>query len=185
MRELSAASHGAADRERLGRRARAVPVFEDFYDAEFPAVAGLAHALSGSSLGSEDLAQEAFLAAYRRWEEIGCYDNPGAWVRRAVANRAVSAFRTKAAERRAVRRLAAVRQPVPELTPEAADVWRAVRRLPKRQAQAIALFYLEDLTVVEVAEVLGRSAETVRTHLRRARKALAARLADQEDDHAR
>lgn len=59
---------------------RAVPFFDSFYRAEFEAVAGLAYTLSGSRLASEDLAQEAFLAAYRRWDEIGRYDNPGAWV---------------------------------------------------------------------------------------------------------
>ena len=42
---------------------RALPHFETFYEIEFEAVIGLAYSLSGSRLGSEGLAQEAFLAA--------------------------------------------------------------------------------------------------------------------------
>ena len=46
---------------------RAVERFEAFYAREFEAVAALAVALSGSRIVAEDLAQEAFLAAYREW----------------------------------------------------------------------------------------------------------------------
>ena len=67
--------------------------FEDFYVREFAAIVGLAYALSGSRSGAEDLAQEAFLAAHRTWDRVGGYEEPGAWVRRVVANLAVSAFR--------------------------------------------------------------------------------------------
>src|SRR4030042_1863889 len=41
--------------------------FDDFYRSEFPAVVGLAYALSGNRAGAEDLAQEAFLAAHSNW----------------------------------------------------------------------------------------------------------------------
>ena len=71
---------------------------------------------------------------------------------------------------------------LPELSPESCDVWRQVRRLPKRQAQVVALYYLEDLTLDDVANILGLSVETVRSHLRRARKTLARRLATLEDN---
>jgi len=65
----------------------------------------LAYALSGSRLGADDLAQEAFLAAYRDWQSIGRYNNPGAWVRRVVDNRSVSMFRRRSAELRPLIRL--------------------------------------------------------------------------------
>ena len=155
---------------------RVVPGFDQFYADNWDAVAGLAYALSGSRVASEDLAQEAFLAAYRRWETIGGYDNPSAWVRRVVANRSVSVFRRTTAEARAILRLSGEHGPLPELSPEAADVLRAVRRLPRRQAQVVVLHYLQDLPLSEVALVLDRSVETIRTHLRRARKTLAVYL---------
>lgn len=138
---------------------------------------GLAYALSGSRLGAEDLAQEAFVAAHKRWDRIGEYDKPEAWVRRVVVNLANSGFRRKAAESRALARLAGQRhQPIPELDPEDDEFWQLVRQLPRRQAQAIALFYIEDRSVADIADILECSISTGKVHLFRGRKALAAKL---------
>jgi RNA polymerase sigma-70 factor, ECF subfamily len=67
---------------------------------------------------------------------------------------------------------------VPSGRPEEpdADFWRAVRALPRRQAQAIALFYLEDLPVAAIAEVLDCAEGTVKALLHQGRRTLAARL---------
>ena len=59
---------------------------------------------------------------------------------------------------------------------DADRVWAEVRRLPTRQIQAVALRYVEDLTLDEIGQVLGCSKDTVNTHLRRARATLARRL---------
>jgi|GEM_PF-5852529 len=83
--------------------------FEAFYASELKAVVGLAYVLSGSRSGAEDLAQQGFLAAYREWDRISGYDETGAWVRRVVANRAVSGFRRARVETRASIRLASDR----------------------------------------------------------------------------
>jgi RNA polymerase sigma-70 factor (ECF subfamily) len=99
-----------------------------------------------------------------------------------VANRSVSVIRRRVVEAKALPRLAGSPDLLPELSPEAADVWRAVRRLPKRQAQVVALFYLEDLSLDDVADTLDVSVETVRTHLSRARKKLARRLTIEESN---
>ena len=151
--------------------------FESFYRREFREVVGLAYALSGSRLGAEDLAQEAFVAAHQRWDRIGGYDKPGAWVRRVVANKAISGFRRRAAERTALARLAGQRpQGLPELEPEDEEFWQMVRDLPKRQAQTTALFYVEDRSIDEIAQILECSPSTAKVHLHRARQALADRL---------
>lgn len=153
------------------------PTFEDFYRREFPKVVALAYALSGSRLAAEDLAQEAFIAAHRRWDRIGDYDRPGAWVRRVVSNLAVSAHRKRTSEAKALVRMAMQRQqPLPEMEPEDTEFWKAVRSLPKRQAQAISLFYLEDRPVAEIADILDCSPNTAKVHLHRGRKQLANRL---------
>ena len=141
------------------------------------AVVGLAYALSGSRLGAEDLAQEAFIAAHQRWEKIRGYDKPEAWVRRVVSNLAISGFRRRAAEKKALDRLAGQRaQPLPELETEDDEFWQTVRELPKRQAQATALFYIEDRSVAEIAVILDCSPATAKVHLFRGRQALATRL---------
>jgi RNA polymerase sigma factor (sigma-70 family) len=152
--------------------------FEDFYRQYRPRLVALAFALSGSRLGADDLAHDVLEAAYRDWDRIRDLDEPVAWVRRMVANRAVSVYRRRLAEVRAVARLAARRESAafPEPGVDADRIWREVRRLPRRQAQAIVLTYLEQLTMAEVAEVLGCSKESVNTHLRRGRETLSRRL---------
>lgn len=155
--------------------------FEEFYRSEFPSVVGLAYALSGSRSGAEDLAQEAFLAAYRNWSRIGEYQKPGAWVRRVVANRSISSFRRRMVELKGLARMGLGREPaLPELSAEDAEFWLAVRSLPKRQAQVVALHYLEDLPVAEIARVLDIAEGTVKSHLHGARAALASRLGLEE-----
>jgi RNA polymerase sigma-70 factor (ECF subfamily) len=51
-----------------------------------------------------------------------------------------------------------------------------VRALPRGQAQVIALRYVVDATVAEIAETLGLAEGTVKAQLHRGRQALAARL---------
>jgi len=166
---------------------RVVENFDSFFRREFRAVLGLAIALSRSRSVAEELTQEAFLATFRHWERVGRLDNPGAWVRRVVANRSVSTFRRTAAEAKALLQLdSRPRDNVALELVEGLDVWREVRRLPRRQAQVVALTYIDDLPRREVAEILGCSEETVKTHLERARSTLAGRLMTmREDRHGR
>ena len=156
--------------------------FEDFYAQEYAAVVGLAYALSGSRSGAEDLAQEAFFAAHRNWDRIRGYDQPGAWVRRVVANKSVSMFRRRAAEARALGRAALGELTVlPDLGAADPDFWNAVRALSRRQAQVIALFYLEDRPIAEIADILGMAPGTVKRHLYDGRRGLARRLREEAD----
>ena len=137
---------------------------------------GLAYALSGSRTAAEDLAQEAFLAAHKSWDRIGAYDNPGAWVRRVVANKSVSMFRRRVREAKALARLRFADAVMPAMPVDDDAFWAAVRSLPKRQAQAIALHYLEDRSVVDIAEILECAEGTVKVHLRNGRLRLAETL---------
>lgn len=154
--------------------------FEAFYARERAAVIGLAYVLSGSRSGAEDLAQEAFVSAYRHWNKIAGYDDPGAWVRRVLANSVTSRFRRRRSEARALLRLRGGDFAIPPVDPETEALWQEVRRLPNRQAQAIALRYLDGQDVASIAGILECSENTVHTHLRRGREALARRLADKE-----
>jgi len=154
--------------------------FQVFYAREFRPVVGLAYVLSGSGSGAEDLAQDAFLAAFRAWDRVSGFDDPGAWVRRVVANRAVSWFRRRAAEARAVLRVRHSDGHIPEIDSAAQELWEEVRRLPRRQAQVIALHYLDQQKVAEIGCILGCSENTVKTHLQRGRDTLAARLGEEQ-----
>jgi RNA polymerase sigma-70 factor (sigma-E family) len=151
--------------------------FEHFYLEEYPRVVKLVYALSGSRAAAEDIAQEAFLRAYQHWERVGSYEHQAAWVRRVAANLATSGLRRRLLEARALGRLAGRREPALDPLPaEQADFGRALRALPRRQAQAVALFYVEDLSIQQIAAVLDCAEGTVKAHLAKARHTLAKRL---------
>lgn len=156
--------------------------FDELYRADWHAVVALGWSLTGSWTAGEELAQDAFLDAFRRWDHVGVMERPGGWVRRAVANRAVSRRRHLRVVADGERRL----EDAARLSASAGDhdadaapdpvFWAAVRALPERQAQCIALRYLEDLEVAEIAELLEMRASTVRVHLSRGRRTLARTL---------
>ena len=149
-----------------------------FYRSESGRVLGVVTALTGSRAIAEDLTQEAFATAYRKWSRISAYDQPGSWVRRVAVNRAVSSLRTRRAEGRALERVGTLPDRSTPVEPSVDDeLWRAIRSLPAKQAQAIALTYVEDLPPSRVAEILGCSEGAVKSHLNRARRTLAQRIA--------
>lgn len=153
-----------------------IETFDAFYRRELPDLVAFAAALAGPA-AADDIAQDAMLVAYRRWDTVSVMDVPAAWVRRVCANRAVSSLRRRGVEVRAVLRLSARRpDEPPPLDGDAAAFWGEVRSLPRRQAQAVALFYVYDLGVAEIARTLGCAEGTVKVHLSRGRAALADRL---------
>jgi RNA polymerase sigma-70 factor (ECF subfamily) len=154
--------------------------FAHFYRREYRSVYALCLALAGPA-AADDLAQDAFIRAHRQWERIVAYDVPAAWVRRVAINLATSLARRLAAEARALRRFAGRRESIGQYRdPERLDpddrLWAEVRRLPPRQASILVLHYVEDLSVEQIAGLLGLSANTVKVHLHRGRAALASRL---------
>lgn len=154
--------------------------FDDFYLAEFPRLVTFARALCGGVV-ADDVAQEAMLAAYRQWRVVCDLEHPEAWVRRTCGNLAVSQYRRRLVELRALTRLSN-RPPAPAMKPADDAFWAAVRRLPKRQGQAAALRYIYDLPVAEIAHTLEITEGSVKQHLSRARVRLVREL-DLADDH--
>jgi RNA polymerase sigma-70 factor, ECF subfamily len=165
----------------LDPAAGAAEGFEAFYVREYQAVVRLAYALSGSRLAAEDIAQDAFLRAFRDWDHIR---QPSAWVRKVTVRRAGRTVQRRLLEARALTRLLNGRGPaVAELPEQDAQVWRAVRALPRRQSQVIALRYVADASVAEISQALGLAEGTVKAQLHRGRQALAVRLATSGEDH--
>jgi RNA polymerase sigma-70 factor (ECF subfamily) len=145
--------------------------FDTFYRSNYRRAVAVATALTGSTAIAEELAQEAFLTLHARWSERPL-DDPVAYLRRIVANRAVSAWRRSQAERRAVERLGAGIPAALELAIGNPELWKAVRSLPRRQAQLVVLVYVDDLTIEQAAETLGIGIPTAKTHVQRARERL-------------
>jgi RNA polymerase sigma-70 factor (ECF subfamily) len=65
-----------------------------------------------------------------------------------------------------------------------AEFWAEVRRLPRRQKQVIALHYIYDMAVSEIAETVGCAEGTVKVHLSRGRATLAQRMSERQEEQS-
>lgn len=166
------------------RPAADVDAFALFFRANHARVVALLHALSGRAR-AEDIAQEAFARAYREWAQISRYDRPDAWVRRVAVNLATSAGRRERTETRLIEHLRLRRDvdgPAADAGHDDDELWSHVRALPPRQAAAIALRYIDDLSIGEIAVTLDCAEGTAKAHLHQARQTLARRLGERLDD---
>ena len=159
-----------------------VESFDGFYAREYSSLVAMAFALTGSRAHAEDVAQEAMLTAYLRWDDVCRLDMPVAWVRRVCANTATSLVRRRIVEARAVLRLRARPVAIAELDETDSAFWAEVRRLPRRQAQCVALRYVYGRSVAEIAGILGCTDGTVKSQLWHARARLAERLGESVDE---
>jgi RNA polymerase sigma-70 factor (ECF subfamily) len=162
-------------------RQEGAPSFEGFFRREYRQVLGLAFVLSGSRTAAEELTMEAFEAALADWLRVSQLDSPGAWVRKVVSNASASRFRRQAAERRAKARMTGDARLWQLDGLGDPGVWESVRDLPRRQAQVVALFYVDGYQRREIAQVLGISEESVKTHLERGRSRLREVLGDDDE----
>jgi RNA polymerase sigma-70 factor, ECF subfamily len=158
--------------------------FEEFFAAEYRSLLTLATALCGSRVLGEDVVQDAMFAASRQWPKLSNYDDPARWARSVVIRRSSNVRRGRMREARALERVAGRRDTTTTRLPnlEQDAFWAAVRALPRRQRACIALHYLDDLDVDEIAGILGIASSTVRVHLHAARQALAVALGENEQD---
>jgi RNA polymerase sigma-70 factor (ECF subfamily) len=166
----------------LVRAGRGREAFEQLVPAYRRRVFALAYGILRDRAAAEDLAQEVFV---RLWQALPRYDGRArlsTWIYAITRNAAVSALR---ARRRSVSMSdAAVLAEVEEVAAapaadlEDARLRRAVDGLPDKQRQAITLYYLDERTVEEVAEMMGMPVNTAKTHLHRARASLRAALGE-------
>lgn len=126
---------------------------------------------------AEECTAEAFARALQRWDRVRRHPAPAAWVVRT----AVNVHRDRHRRRRLLRRLLPVLaapeavEPVsPAVDPQ---VMAALRALPARQREVVALRVLVGLSGGETAEALGISAGSVGVHLSRGLAALRRHLA--------
>lgn len=154
--------------------------FEAFFRAEFPKMVAIALGLTGERETARDLAQEAMLRGYQRWDTVGQFERPGCWVRRVLINLATDHHRRRGTERANMSRLASDQHVVLD-DPADQRWWVAVRSLPERQRAAVALHYLEDRSVADVAEILGISEGTVKSTLSKARRKLEQQLTEEKE----
>jgi RNA polymerase sigma-70 factor (sigma-E family) len=135
----------------------------DGFDLAFESLYRLAYRVAYRILGdqgdAEDVAQETLARAVVRWSRLK--DRPEGWVTRVASNLAIDRYRRR-------------RRPVPPMTGpvglvdphlgERGDLVIALRRLPRRQREAVVLRYLGDLSEAQVALEMGCSIGAVKSH---------------------
>ncbi len=151
--------------------------FVTFYETSYARIVGQILVVVGSRAEAEDITQEAFIRAAARWDRISEYDAPEAWVRRVAMNLAINTVqRTR---RRTLILMRGHRETTaPEPSIERVALADAMARLPLRYRAVIALHYMADLSVQQVADELDLPPATVRTRLARGRRRLAELLDD-------
>ncbi|HUN34546.1 MAG TPA: sigma-70 family RNA polymerase sigma factor [Trebonia sp.] len=124
---------------------------------------------TGDQEQAQDLVAEAFARACASWRQVSRHPNPKAWVVRTALNVRIDRWRIRRRELPLTPPMDTVMR---DQDPADPAVIAAVRRLPERQRQVVALRLLLDLDTETTAETLGISPGTVKAHLSRAVAAL-------------
>ena len=157
--------------------------FDALFRREFGPITRTAYLVVGDWEVAREIAQDAFVQVLRHWRKVAEMESPGGWVRRVAIRDAVRSRRRDARRRSLVSSMSTALVGDSEIP--GPDVRQALLALPRQQRAVIALFYLEDRPVAEIATLLGCSEGTVKTHLSRGRAALATRLGEEVTDEPR
>jgi RNA polymerase sigma-70 factor (sigma-E family) len=158
--------------------------FDEYVRVRGPALVRLAWLIAGDRHLGEDLVQEVLTRAYPRWRKILSGGQPDVYLRRMLVNAHVSWRRKRSSGEVADGAERVDRADRVDIGAEAVErdaVWRLINRLPPNQRVAIVLRFYEDLDDADIAEILGCSPATVRTHLMRGIAALRQRLDTSEE----
>jgi RNA polymerase sigma factor (sigma-70 family) len=142
--------------------------FDDFYREQREGLVRLCFLATLDREAAADAAQEAMLRAFANWETLRD-QMPVGWVRRVALNVCRSRWRRAQRELRFLPRLYSVSG---QVDPSDVDLLGALRRLPRRQREALVLRYWGGLSVEECATTMAVSVGAVNQHLVRGRAAL-------------
>ena len=147
----------------------------EIYEASYRRLVAQAYAVAGDRVEAEDAVQEAFARAVAAGDRFRRVDNPEAWLRTVALN----VIRRRWRRARMFRLLSpklATPADVPGISEDHLAVVEAMRAVPLQQRETLALFYLADLSVQEIAATLKVADGTVKSRLNRGRTALAEQL---------
>ena len=166
---MSEISMGTIDDDLV--RARTRTEFDQIFTEHYARLVRALTIVAGDAEAAADAVQEAFVKAHLRWRKISRYDDPVGWVRRVAINQLRDDHRRTGRKRKALSRLSSLS----ETTTHATDIDefdRLLAELPRQQRATTALFYVDGLTVTEIADALEIAEGTVKSHLHDARNRL-------------
>lgn len=153
---------------RLGQRDRAFERILELYQTK---VIRFIYALVGNMTAAEDIAQDAL---FKVWQALDIYDGRAAlstWIYTIARNTALTHLRAETYRRTLP--LDSVAEPATTAAEPIPDIRKLVERLPEEQREAVVLYYYQEKSVEEVAQMLDLPIGTVKSQLYRARKTLA------------
>jgi RNA polymerase sigma factor (sigma-70 family) len=151
--------------------------FESWASAYWHRLLGIARVVTGDPTLADDVLQDCLIDIYQRWDRVGGADSrPLAYAARIMGSKAANHRRTAWGRRVQVMDDAAI------LDSDSGDetgsvdnrmiVAGALRHLSERQRQVVAMHYLLDMSVAEIAAELGQPTGSVTSDLTRARQRL-------------
>ncbi|MGZ6890091.1 SigE family RNA polymerase sigma factor [Oryzihumus sp.] len=179
--------------ERTGmgsQRWAAGTVLTDLYAAHWASLVRLAWLLVRDQQVAEEAVQDAFVSVHARWQQLRDPEAALAYLRRSVVNTSRSVVRHRVVEDRHLAREASS-PTTPWRTTEASAEERAVAReqgeellealrgLPRRQREVLVLRYYLDLTEAQIADALGISPGSVKSHAHRGLSSLRTQMEPQ------
>lgn len=157
--------------------------FRAFYDRVLPMIFGYLWRRCGRSEEvAMDLTQHTFLGAVKSLQAGQSVTDPSAWVMSLARRRLVDFYRRREVRHRAHPRLESQGLVLAETSAAEARILSALEAVPDHYRLALILRYVDDLTVSETAELLGKSPAATESLLARARTALAEEYEEQSDE---
>jgi RNA polymerase sigma-70 factor, ECF subfamily len=157
--------------------------YDEFFRTSYPRLVAMGMATSVDRSIAQDLAQETLLRAYNHRDRLASYDSPLAWCRRVMGNLLIDHHRTRSSEIAAVERLGSRAESAADgIRDEVADLavgerWADLTASLTAQQRLVAtLYYAEDQSVADVAEIMNVATGTVKSALSKARSTLRRRL---------
>jgi RNA polymerase sigma-70 factor (sigma-E family) len=159
---------------------------EHLYAAHWRGLVRLSVLLLHDRGEAEEVVQDAFVATHRHWHRLRDPDKALAYLRQAVVNRSRSALRHRGVVERHAMRESRRDLFAPDSHSVVAGrreaVLDALRALPTRQREVLALRYYLDLSEAQIADALGISRGAVKAHASRGSATLRGLLADHLHD---
>ena len=153
--------------------------YTEFVHSQWAALYRTAFLLTGDHQRAEDVVQTALMKLYLAWPRVVSMSHPAAYARTMVVNQLTSWWRLRSnSERPTPNRTDQALPAFDEGLVEARALWTQVLALPPRQRAVIVLRYYEDRSEAEIAEILGISAGSVKTHAHHAMATLRGRLGE-------
>ncbi len=158
--------------------------FDELFTEHYERLVRTLTAVAGDREAASDAVQDAFVRAHLRWRRVRRYDDPAGWVRRVAINRLHDHHRSGTRRQRLLHLLSSRHEhttPAPDID----EFDRLLDVLPRQQRAVTALFYVDGLTVAEIATALEIADGSVKSHLHDARQRLRGALHAEAESNRR